>query len=136
MLSLRGRVTSDSFFIFFSLIPLSLSFLYLSEFSKFFTTGMHCSYSQENESTLNERVACRVFGKQFPICLVGRKVKYGAFYHHVGVEYAAHGGDEVVSRYSNMYLLSRHRHIHDSELYEEKFTLKGTDATSSSWFLQ
>ena len=57
------------------------------------------------------------FLKQVPICLVGGEVKYGAFYHHVGVEYAALGGGEVVSRYSNMYLLSRHRHIHDSELY-------------------
>lgn len=64
------------------------------------------------------------FLKQFPICLAREEVKYGAFYHHVEVESTPRGGGEVVSRYGHMYLLSRHRHIHNSELYRREVTLK------------
>lgn len=63
----------------------------------------------------NERVACRVF-EAVPNMLSRKEGKIWSILPPCGVEYAAHGGDEVVSRYSNMYLLSRHRHIHDSEL--------------------
>ena len=76
------------------------------------------------------------FLKQFSICLAGEEVKYGAFYHHVEAESTPWGGGEVVSRYGNMYLLSRHRHIHNSELYRGKVYSEKGQMLPLPWFLQ
>ena len=52
------------------------------------------------------------------------------------VEYAPRGGGEVVSRHGNMYLLSRHRHIHNAELYRREVYSEKEQMLPLPWFLQ